>query len=161
MATGSTQTKLLWGYATANSMLCVLPERRRHNALRTRGLPTPFTLHLLSGSQIRLSAHKPIKTIRYLPVKDRMKKVRFSVSREHTFIQILALKSNIMLTCHVFFLEWHFVLKALTTFTSIQPKRKHLWDVKIAFGEKTESEQEHRKQPAKIYSKYYTSSKMF
>lgn len=66
-------------------MLCMVTERWRHNAVSTWELSTPFTLYLLSGSQMHLFPHKTIKTIRYLPVKDRIKKVRFGVSREHTF----------------------------------------------------------------------------
>lgn len=94
--------------------------------------------------------------------KGEEKGVRLGVSTKHTFIQIFVLKSNIMFTCCVLFLEWHFVLKALTTFTFIQPRRKRLWGVKINFQDKTESEQEHKKQLlAKIYPKYYSSSKIF
>lgn len=62
---------------------------------------------------------------------------RFSLSREQFYVN-----SNI--NCIFFFLEWHFVLKALTTFTFTQPKKKHLWDVKIAFWDKPENEQEQK-----------------
>lgn len=63
---------------------------------------------------------------------------------ESHFLQTASLKSIILVTRFVFFLEWHFALKVLTTFTFIQPKRKHLWDVKIDFGNKSKSEQEEK-----------------
>lgn len=75
--------------------------------------------------------------------KQRINTVKVKVFREHTFIHIVSLENNIILTFCIFFLEWHFVLKVLKTFTFIQPKRKHLWDVKIAFGDK-KSEQEQK-----------------
>lgn len=138
-------------YAMQNSMLCMTPERDRSiiNSVCRSCLLLLLTYYLVARYISFLTS--PWKQI---PSCKRQDKVRFSVSREHTFIKIVALKSNFMLTCCVFFLERPCVLKALTTFTFIQRKRKHLWDVKIAFRGKTENEQEHKNQQlTKIHSK--------
>lgn len=134
-----------------NSMLYMTPERGRGiiHSVYKRCLLLLFTYYLVARYISFLTSPR-----KQIPSCKRQDKVRCSVSREHTFIKIVALKSNFMLTCCVFFLERHFVLKAVTTFTFIQHKRKHLWDVKIAFRGKTENEQEHKNQRlTKIYSK--------
>lgn len=151
-ATGNTKTSSLWGNALCDTRKEGGVMHYYPGAARSC-YSVPITIWSLASQ-----AYKNNQKLYH----KKTKKVRSSISTEHTFIEIVALKSNIMLTCCVFFLEWHFVLKALTTFTFIQPKRKHLWGVKIAFGDKTESEQEHKKWLlTETSTKKYTSSTMF